>query len=254
MMSTEKIKFAMDRDEIIGSPSHYKVSNLGVVQFRNNYDSDLLQQIACKAIAIKDTVAEKRHLGLNYIRAAHLHIPEIQELFALDERLDRLSELAGTRLENYPTSIISSIITFAGVSSVDGTIVWHADGIPVTELVPLIIDDIDGGELELFRGPAEEGLARYDGREVPQEQTIAVTHEVGYSVLGQLMRLMHRVRPIRRGFRVTLNLNLRSTALPFIDDNTPWYLAADNPDLLWMDEYLRDLREKVVPAYLAAQA
>ncbi len=112
---------------------------------------------------------------------------------------------------------------------------------------------MDGGELELFRGPSDEGLARYAGREVPAGQSVSVTHEVGYSVLGQLMRLMHRVKPIRRGFRVTLNLNLRSAERPFIDDNTPWYLAADNPDLQWMDEYMRDLRETVVPAYRSAQ-
>ncbi len=96
------IKFSMGREEIIGCPSHYQVSDLGVAQFRNDYDPELLQSIAEKALSIKVAAAEKRHLNLNYIRAAHTHIPEIMELVSLDSRLDRLSSLAGVRLENYP--------------------------------------------------------------------------------------------------------------------------------------------------------
>lgn len=253
-MFRSDIKFRMDRDAIIGSPSFHQVSNLGAIQFKHHYDPELIQVIANKAMAIKAQAAEKRHLNLNYIRAAHTLIPEINELISIPGRLSRLSELAETPLENYPTSIISSIITFASGNPGDGTIVWHADGIPVTELVPLHIEDCEGGELQIYKGHADEGLARYrDGANIPEERIVSVTHQMGYSVVGQLMRLMHRVQPMKRGYRITLNLNLRSVERPFLDDNSLWYLAADNPDLRWFDEYISDMKENVVPAYIAAQ-
>ncbi|MGJ3262925.1 MAG: hypothetical protein ACFE0R_06795 [Salinarimonas sp.] len=246
------IVFSMDRDAIIGAPSHHQVSNLGVVQFRNDYDPELLRTISRKAAALKASLAEKRHLNLNFIRGAHRAIPEIRDLVHWPGRLERLEALARTRLEVYPLSVISTIVTFASVRPEDGTIDWHADGIPVTELIPLEIEDLDGGELELYRGHADEGLARVArGETVPEERIVRVRHELGCSVLGQLMRLMHGVRRIRRGRRVTLNLNLRSAERPYIDDNTMCYLGADNPDFAWQEEYIRDLRERVLPAYLS---
>jgi hypothetical protein len=243
------IRFRMERQEIIRAPSYHQVSNLGVVQFKHEYDEDILARILKRALELKDMNAEKRHLNLKYIRGAHRYIPEIRELVESRGRLERLSHLAGTRLENYPLSIISTIVTFMGADEDDGSIVWHADGIPVTELVPLDVADLEGGELELYRGSADAGLALQAGGESPTD-TLCVDHRLGYSVLGQLMRIMHRVRPITRGYRITLNMNLRSFERPFIDDNSMCYLAADNPDFSWQNEYLRDLKERVLPAYL----
>jgi hypothetical protein len=68
------------------------------------------------------------------------------------------------------------------------------------------------------------------------------------------MRLMHRVAPISRGSRITLNLNLRSLEQPYIDDNSMYYLAADNPSLDFVDEYVTDLRERQLPAFVAKHA
>ena len=166
-----------------------------------------------------------------------------------------MTAFAGTRVEPYPLSVIASIITFSGPAETDSTIKWHADGVPATELVPLAMENLIGGELEIFRGPAEVGLARQArGMEFLQDETIRVQHKLGYSVLGQLMRLMHRVTPITSGYRITLNMNVRSAERPYIDDNSMCYLAADNPDFAWTDEYTKDVQERQLPAYLRHQA
>jgi hypothetical protein len=247
-------RFAMTREQIVGRPSSYQVSDLGVVQAPHGYDPALLQRILERALALKRAHAHKRHLDLNFIRGAHLLIPEILELVHAPGRLERLSAQAGTRLEVYPLSVISSIITFTSPSPDDGAIGWHADGIPVTELVPLAIEDLEGGELELYRGDFDHGLARLArGETIGADEIVRLDHALGYSVCGQLMRLMHRVRPASRGFRVTLNLNLRSADKPWLDDNSLTYLAADNPDMAWLDDYVADVRQRVLPAYLAAQ-
>jgi len=250
-----QVTFQMTRDEIIGEPSYTKSSNLGVVQFRHSYDAALLAVIAHKAYQLRASLAKKRHLNLTYIRGAHVHIPEINELVGHTGRLAMLSRIAGIELEVYPLSIISSIITFQDADS-EGSIVWHTDGIPITEMVPLAIEDLHGGELELYRGSCEVGLARhYEAKEqIEASETVRLAHRPGYSILGQLMRLMHRVSPIERGARVTLNMNLRSAARPYIDDNTLCYLAADNPDFEWRDEYFADVRERQLPRYLQIQA
>lgn len=245
---------AYGREEILGAPSHHQISDLGVAQYAHDYDPALLNVILEKALAIKAEAAARRHLGLNYIRAAHRVIPEIEELVHWPGRLDRLEALAGVRLEPYPISVISTIITFTSATPDDGSITWHTDGVPVTELVPLLIRDTEGGELEIFRGPADEGLARQARREpIPEDRLLRIAHKPGHSVVGQLMRVMHRVRPMSRGLRVTLNLNLRSAERPYIDDNTLCYLAADNPELGWQEEYVADVRARQLPAYLAHQ-
>ena len=150
-----------------------------------------------------------------------MHIPEICDLMNAPGRLLLLSSLAGVNLEIYPLSVISSIITFQN-SENEGSIVWHADGIPITEMVPLVIDNLEGGELELYCGSSEVGLARHygAGEEIRDDETIKLPHLMGCSIMGQLMRLMHRVRRITRGSRVTLNMNLRSAMHPYIDDNS----------------------------------
>jgi len=239
------------REEIIGQPSHHQVSDLGVVQFRNSYDEQLLRTIAEKAKEIKDERSDKRHLDLKYIRGAHRFIPEISELFRSESRIEWLSELAGTRLEPYPISVISTIITFMDAHE-DGSIMWHADGIPVTELVPLEMPDLEGGELELYTGNSEVGLVRQErGEEIENSEILRVQHRTGHSILGQLMRLMHRVRPIISGYRITLNMNLRSYDKPYVDDNSMCYLGADNPDFQWEREYVTDVKGRQLPAYLA---
>jgi hypothetical protein len=247
----------MTRDDIVGEPTFTKCSDLGVVQREHGYDPALLQEIARKAIALRDSdAADKRHLNLKFMRAAHHHIPEIGELIADPRRIERLSAIAGIPLEPYPISVISSIITFQGAAEAEGSIVWHTDGVPITEMIPLIIDDgLVGGELEIFGGPSEAGLARQATDDhFDDDELIRIPHRMGYSIVGQLMRLMHRVTPISRGSRITLNLNLRSLERPYIDDNSMYYLAADNPSLDFVDEYVADLRERQLPAYLAKRA
>jgi hypothetical protein len=246
--------FHMTRDEIIGEPSFTKSSDLGVIQFEHGYDMEIMSVIAAKAESMRYTVAEKRHLNLKYIRGAHEYIPEVLELVHAPGRLARLGALASIELEVYPLSVISSIITFQDADS-EGSIVWHTDGIPITEMVPLSIDSLVGGELELYLGNSEVGLARIAaGKKIGDDETVRVTHRVGFSIFGQLMRLMHRVTPIEQGSRITLNLNLRSLRHPYIDDNTICYLAADNPDLTWLDQYIHDVREQQLPRYLHANA
>lgn len=244
--------FQLTREEIIGEPSYTKSSDLGVVQVQHGYDPEIVAAIAAKAQELRYTVAEKRHLNLKFVRGAHEHIPEILELVHAPGRLTRLEALAGTELEVYPLSVISSIITF---QDAEGSIVWHADGIPITEMVPLAIHDLVGGDLELYRGNSEVGLARVAaGETIGDDETVRVVHQMGHSIVGQLMRLMHRVTPIAQGSRITLNMNLRSALRPYVDDNTLCYLAADNPELDWLDEYIADVRDHQLPGYLRANA
>jgi hypothetical protein len=123
-------------------------------------------------------------------------------------------------------------------------------------MIPLFIDDrLVGGELEIFAGPSEAGLARHAADDhFDDDEIVRIGHRTGYSIVGQLMRLMHRVAPISRGSRITLNLNLRSLEQPYIDDNSMYYLAADNPSLDFVDEYVTDLRERQLPAFVAKHA
>lgn len=240
------------RSELIGKKTHWQVSDLGLAQQDHHYDPGLLEVICQKAHAIKEEVSDKRHLNLRYIRQAHVHIPEILELVYYPGRLDALSDLAETALEPYPISVIASTITFMGASPSDGTIDWHADGVPVTEIIPLEIHDLTGGALQLYRGDYEVGLSRLQAGD-PLTDVVSVPHRLGASTLGQLMRVLHRTEPIATGHRVSLNLNLRSRDKPYIDDNAAYYLAADNPDYKWVNQYLDDVRARQVPAYLAFQ-
>ncbi len=242
------VRFNYSRDSIIGADTNWRVSNLGVVQFQNNYSTELLNTICEKAIKLRDSMSAKRHLNLRYIRAAHDYIPEINELINNKERLDYLSDLAETKLEPYPISVIKSIITFMGTE--DGVIPWHNDGVPCSELIPLQLDGVEGGELQVFHGNYEAGLSKIErGEDIPVTQITSMSHEQGSSTLGQYMRLLHRVSPITSGTRITLNLNLRSSERPFIDDNSLCYLAADNPDLEFIAEVLDDIKERQLPAY-----
>ncbi len=242
---------SLSRDEIIGHPTYTKISDLGVRQFRHAYDAHLIEVIARKAEELRYTAAEKRHLNLKFIRNAHTLIPEILELVNQPGRIDKLSALAGTELEIYPVSVISSIITFQGHHEDEGSIVWHADGIPVTEMVPLRITDLQGGALELYSGDPERGLwSIADNKTIPESQIISISHRMGYGILGQLMRLVHRVAPISAGSRITLNMNLRSKEKPYIDDNSMFYLAADNPEGSWKEEYIDDVFQCKLPKYL----
>lgn len=245
------IRLEYSREYITGYPNYHQISDLGVTQFEHCYDQGLLNYILQEANRIKASHSEMRQLNLNYIRDAASFIPEINELFNSAERIERAQDIAGTKLEPYPISVISSIITFTSPSPNDGAITWHADGVPVTELIPLEIFNPVGGELELYRGSADEGLSKvHKGQSIAPEKIIQVKHQEGYSVLGQLMRLMHRVNPMTQGHRTTLNLNFRSAIKPFIDDNSMCYLAADNPDFSWQEKYIEDVREKQLPAYM----
>ncbi len=241
------------RDAIIGSPTCWKVGTLGLIQFKNNYDPDLLSIILKKAADLKDTFAAKRHLNLKYIRGAQRYIPEINEIICDSARMERLRSLAEVVLEPYPISIISSIVTFMGPQEDDGVIGWHCDGVPVTELIPLAMDGVTGGELELYHGNSEVGLSLLDdGRGFTDAEVLRVRHRLGYSILGQLIRVLHRTAPMCKGYRITLNLNLRSRDKPYMDDNNLVYLGADNPGEEWHSEFLADIRTHQLPAYRKA--
>jgi hypothetical protein len=247
-----EILTAISRDEIIGTPTYWRVSNLGVVQAAHGYDRDLMQTILRKALALKEEYALKRHLNLRYIRSAQRLIPEIDELVHDQRRLEKLSTHAGTELEPYPISVIGSIITFMGPESGGGGLAGPCDGGAGSELLPQAIEDRDGGELELFQGHSDHGLALVaGGQPIPGERIRKVPHRMGYSTLGQFLRVLHRTAPIRRGWRVTLNLNLRSRDRSFIDDNSLVYLGADNPDFTWTPELVRDVQQHQLPAYKA---
>lgn len=249
---TPLLRHYISRSAIIGHDTSWKVSDFGAAQFEHAYDADLLAHIAEKAKALKSEHAHQKHLNLTYIAGADRYIPEINELTHDKTRLERLSDLAGTRLEPYPLSVIRSTVTYMGPSAGDGTIDWHSDGVPLTELVSLDISDpIIGGELEIYLGNSEAGKCETDaGRELPESKILRIPHRVGYSTVGQFLGVLHRTAPIRYGHRLTLNLNLRSVDRSFVDDNRPFYLAADTDhDDAWMDEIREDVWNNQLPSY-----
>ena len=224
-----------------------------MAQYKHNYDQNLLATILKKALAIKEEAAVKRHLNLKYIRGPQRLIPEINQLNHDPLRLARINQLVGAELEPYPISIVASTITFMGPEDGDGTVDWHSDGCPVTELIPLSIDDNDDCGVEIYKGNHETGHALLaEGKEIPGDQVFGVQHRVGSSTLGQFIRVLHRTVPMSRGTRVTLVLNLRSREKPYVDDNSLHYLGADNPDFSWVDEVISDVREHRLPAYETA--
>lgn len=238
------------RDALLGHESAWKISPYGVSQFEHGYDPELMKIIESKAIKLKDELAIHKHLDLTFITGADRYIPEIRDLANDPRRLARASEIIGAPMEPYPFSIVSSTVTFMGPS--DGSVSWHGDGVPVTELVPLSISDpIDGGHLEIYRGNCEAGKALLErGEALPAEDVITLDHVVGRSTLGQFIGVLHRTAPIRLGSRVTLVMNLRSVEKPFVDDNRLFYLAADNDeDDQWVDEVKRDVWEHQLTAY-----
>ncbi|NER78225.1 MAG: hypothetical protein F6K42_01350 [Leptolyngbya sp. SIO1D8] len=238
-----------DRESVIGSPTYWKISNLGIVKYCHDYDSSLLAVIKQKALDLKSQFAHNMHKNHTYIRGAQKYIPEILELHHDPQRLAQLEALAGTSLEPYPISVITSSLTY--MSPTDGAIDWHSDGTPVAEIIPLAIDALEGGELQIYRGHSDIGLAELerDGS-LPSEKILSVKHQVGHSVFGQFMGLLHRVKPVTKGYRISLNMTYRSKERPYLDNNHMWYLGADNPEFEWQEEYLNDVREKQLPAYL----
>lgn len=252
-INLQGIRHSVSREALLGHESAWKVSDLGLVQFKHEYDPQLLETIRRKAIALKEERAFQKHLNLTFITGADRFIPEINELIHDRARLDRLSAFAGTRLEPYPLSVVGSTVTF--MSPTDGNVDWHCDGVPVTELIPLSISDpIIGGELEVFLGGCEPGKARVDrGEELDPSELLRVKHMVGHSTLGHFIGVLHRTRPLEYGERITLVLNLRSVERPFVDDNRMFYLAADNDhDQSWVKEMAEDVWANQLPAYRSA--
>lgn len=231
-----------------------KVSDLGVAQRLHDYPEELLTTILVKARALKAESSGRRHLDLRLIGGAATLIPEVNELIDWPGRLETLSTIAGEDLEPYPVSCIASTITFMGAAPEDGVVTWHADGIPLTEIIPLqITDDALGGELTVFCDNYETGMVRLDrGERFADGELAKFTHRMGHSTLAQLIRVLHSTSPMPRGARVSLNLNLRSRTRPYVDDNPMYYLGADNPGFEWIDEYVSDVRNRQLPAYMAA--
>ncbi|MDH6238401.1 hypothetical protein, partial [Cryobacterium sp. CG_9.6] len=197
------------RRELLGKETFWQASDFGAAQLSHQYPDDLLATICTQAREIKEESSETKHLNLRYIRGAHKLIPEILELFHLDGRLNALSEIAGTELEIYPISVITTAITFMGPD--DGTVGWHGDGVPHTELIALDVDNVTGGALEIYRGDFEEGSAAvHNGEDLPANMLTHIPHEVGSSIFGQFMRVLHRTQPMTSGNRITLTLNHRS--------------------------------------------
>lgn len=248
--SIQDIRQSISRRAIIGHDTSWKISDLGAVQFEHGYDDDLLKTIAAKAHALKEEHAQRKHLDLTFITGADRFIPEIKELINDKQRLERLSDYAGTRLEPYPLSIVGSTVTFMGPD--DGAVDWHCDGVPATELIPLELDeDIIGGELEIFLGDSELGKSMTDAGQLPKESDILrIAHKLGYSTLGHFLGVLHRTAPIKYGKRLTLVLNVRSTDKSFVDDNRMFYLAADTDQQdEWVKEVAEDTWKNQLPAY-----
>jgi len=247
-----EVRHAISREAIIGHDTAWKISDLGAIQFEHGYDEELLKTIERKALELKEQYAIQKHLDLTFITGADRYIPEIAELHQNKKRMKRISQLAGTELEPYPFSIVSTTVTFMGPEDIDGVVDWHCDGVPVTELVPLSISDpIIGGELEIYMDNCEIGRSALDkGETLPAEKMMIMPHKVGYSTLGQLMGVLHRTVPIQFGSRVTLVMNYRSVKEPHKDDNRIYYLAADNDDdKTWINEIAEDVWERQLPAY-----
>lgn len=248
------VRQSVNREAILGHESSWKVSDLGMVQFRHGYDPEILEAIRQRALKLKEEHAYRKHLDLTFITGADRFIPEIKDLIHDQRRLDRLSEFAGTRLEPYPLSVVGSTVTF--MSPQDGAVEWHSDGVPVTELVPLSISDpIIGGELEIYQGNCEEGKARIErGDPILEHEILRVAHKMNHSTLGQFVGVLHRTRPISYGERITLVLNSRSVERSFVDDNRLFYLAADNDhDRVFVEEMAQDVFDHQLPAYRKAQ-
>jgi hypothetical protein len=85
---------------------------------------------------------------------------------------------------------------------------------------------------------------------LPRNKIMRIDHKVGYATLGQFLGVLHRTAPIQLGDRVTLVLNQRSVAKPYVDDNRLFYLAADNDhDRGWVEELANDVWDNQLPAY-----
>ena len=249
------VRYNISRSAILGHESATQFSDLGLVQSRHGYDPDLLETIRQKALALKAEESVRKHLDLTFITGAQRCIPEIDELANDPRRIDRLSELAGTKIEPYPFKVVSSTVTFMGPN--DGAVDWHCDGVPGTELIPLSISDpIIGGELEIYMGGCEDGKARTDrGETLDPIDLLRVKHKIGYSTLGQFHGVLHRTHPIAYGERITLVLNLRSVEMPHIDGNTLTYLAADSDhdQSDWTSEIVADQIGNQLASYRRAQ-
>ena len=110
---------------------------------------------------------------------------------------------------------------------------------PVTELIPLSISDpLVGGHLEIYCDDCERAARSWKAAASCRATKIMrIDHKMGYATLGQFLGVLHRTAPIHLGSRVTLVLNQRSVAKPYVDDNRMFYLAADNDqDREWVDE------------------
>ena len=250
-----EVRQSISRDAIVGHETAWRISDLGAVQFRHNYDPALLNTIKRKALELKNDHASRKHLDLTFITGADRFIPEINELIHDKARLEALSGFAGTKLEPYPLSTVGSTVTF--MSAADGAVDWHCDGVPVTELIPLeITDPLIGGELEVYLGDCEVGKSQVNrGMPLPQDKLLRVAHKMGYSTLGHFLGILHRTAPIQFGNRLTLVLNLRSAEKPFVDDNRMFYLAADtDQDREWVAEMAKDVWENQLPAYRRFEA
>jgi hypothetical protein len=250
-----EIRQSISRDAIVGHETAWSVSDLGAVQFRHKYNPELLETIRRKALEIKNEHATRKHLDLTFITGADRFIPEIKEMINDPHRLDAVSRLAGVKLEPYPLSTVGSTVTF--MSPTDGTVDWHCDGVPLTELIPLeITDPIIGGELEVYLGDCEVGRSKVNrNMPLPERDILRIPHRMGYSTLGHFLGILHRTAPIRYGNRITLVLNLRSVERPYVDDNRLFYLAADtDQESDWVKELTKDVWENQLPAYRRFEA
>ncbi|MDX8526943.1 hypothetical protein RFM68_20790 [Mesorhizobium sp. MSK_1335] len=244
------LRCAMSREAIIGHETAWKVSTFGVAQYRHGYDPALLAAIEEAALKLKASHAVHKHLDLTFITGADRYIPEIKELLNDKLRLEKLSDMMGTKLEPYPLSIVGSTVTF--MNPRDGAVEWHCDGVPVTELIPLSISDpLIGGHLEIYCDDSETGRSILEsGRDLPRNKIMRIDHKMNYATLGQFLGVLHRTAPIQLGERVTLVLNQRSATKPYVDDNRMFYLAADNDhDRAWVNELAEDVWTNQLPAY-----
>ena len=226
------------------------MSSFGVAQYRHGYDPALLAAIEEAALKLKASHAVHKHLDLTFITGADRFIPEIKELLHDKLRLERLSDMMGTKLEPYPLSIVGSTVTF--MNPRDGAVDWHCDGVPVTELIPLSISDpLVGGHLEIYCDNFRD-RPRYPGIRPRYPAQPRHAHrpqdELRHARPVPRRAPPHSTDPARRARHAGAQPALG--AKPYVDDNRMFYLAADNDhDREWVNELAEDVWTNQLPAY-----
>jgi hypothetical protein len=227
--------------------------DLGYARYDHGYGADLLHAVHDRSRALRTQAqpVQKRFLELDHLRRVQQLIPEVADLVYDQDRLARLSDLAGTQLEPYPIGTSCSGVNFYRPGELP--IQFHCDGPAFVELVPLYADGSqDGGSTLLFRGPADVGSARLRARgRLDEEDLTGIPQRVGAGVLFQGRMLLHAAETLTDGHRVTLVMSLRSKAEPWKDGNTLSRLLNDDRPEDVVADWQNDVDTRRLPALRA---